>query len=174
MASSGRVAFNTQSMRGAASTPGLQRKQSFIAVFWLTVIPSGRTTMHRFSSHLIAIAAVALTSAAVHAAPLNKCVANGSVTYQQLPCPSNLPSNAPTLEELRAAAKQRRAAAAANPSVAAPAMAAASSGFSCDGRQYCSQMQSCAQAKYFLANCPGVKMDGDHNGVPCEKQWCAR
>ena len=28
------------------------------------------------------------------------------------------------------------------------------------------------EAKYFLANCPAVKMDGDHNGVPCERQWC--
>ena len=44
--------------------------------------------------------------------------------------------------------------------------------FSCDGRTYCSQMRSCAEATYFLQNCPGVKMDGDHDGVPCEKQWC--
>ncbi|MFM2447348.1 MAG: hypothetical protein RI936_1795, partial [Pseudomonadota bacterium] len=41
-----------------------------------------------------------------------------------------------------------------------------------DGRTYCSQMTSCAEAKFFLANCPGVKMDGDRNGIPCEKQWC--
>ncbi len=44
--------------------------------------------------------------------------------------------------------------------------------FKCDGRAYCSQMTSCAEAKYFLKNCPGVEMDGDRNGVPCEKQWC--
>jgi hypothetical protein len=35
-------------------------------------------------------------------------------------------------------------------------------------------MTSCAEAKYFLANCPGAKMDGDGNGVPCERQWCNR
>src|ERR1700761_6119789 len=44
--------------------------------------------------------------------------------------------------------------------------------FSCDGRVYCSQMTSCAEAKYFLAHCPGTKMDGDGDGIPCERQFC--
>ncbi len=44
--------------------------------------------------------------------------------------------------------------------------------FSCDGRTYCSQMTSCAEAEFFLHNCPGVKMDGNNDGVPCESQWC--
>jgi len=44
--------------------------------------------------------------------------------------------------------------------------------FKCDGRAYCSQMTSCAEATFFLQNCPGVKMDGNNDGVPCEKQWC--
>jgi hypothetical protein len=44
--------------------------------------------------------------------------------------------------------------------------------FRCDGRTYCSQMTSCAEATYFLRNCPGVKMDGDGDGVACERQWC--
>jgi hypothetical protein len=48
----------------------------------------------------------------------------------------------------------------------------ASSQFRCDGRIYCSQMGSCAEATYFLRNCPGTKMDGNNDGVPCEKQWC--
>ena len=47
-----------------------------------------------------------------------------------------------------------------------------SSSFSCDGRKRCSQMHSCAEATYFLKNCPGVEMDGDGDGVPCESQWC--
>lgn len=42
----------------------------------------------------------------------------------------------------------------------------------CDGRIYCSQMTSCQEAKFFLRNCPGTKMDGNNDGVPCEKQWC--
>jgi hypothetical protein len=33
-------------------------------------------------------------------------------------------------------------------------------------------MTSCEEAMYFLQNCPGVKMDGEGNGVPCEGQWC--
>lgn len=44
--------------------------------------------------------------------------------------------------------------------------------YKCDGRIYCSQMTSCAEATYFLRNCPGVKMDGNNDGIPCEKQWC--
>ena len=44
--------------------------------------------------------------------------------------------------------------------------------FKCDGRTHCSQMTSCAEATYFLKNCPGVKMDGNNDGVPCEQQWC--
>ncbi len=49
----------------------------------------------------------------------------------------------------------------------------ASSGqYRCDGRTHCSQMTSCAEATFFLRNCPGVKMDGDGDGIPCEQQWC--
>jgi cold shock CspA family protein len=44
--------------------------------------------------------------------------------------------------------------------------------FRCDGRQHCSQMHSCEEATYFLQRCPGVMMDGDRDGVPCEQQWC--
>lgn len=48
----------------------------------------------------------------------------------------------------------------------------ANSNFRCDGRTRCNQMRSCDEAKFFLKNCPGVKMDGNHDGVPCEEQWC--
>ena len=44
--------------------------------------------------------------------------------------------------------------------------------FHCDGRTSCSQMTSCAEAKFFLKHCPGVHMDGNNDGVPCKKQWC--
>lgn len=44
--------------------------------------------------------------------------------------------------------------------------------FRCDGRTYCSQMRSCAEATYFIRNCPNTKMDGNNDGVPCERQWC--
>jgi cold shock CspA family protein len=53
-----------------------------------------------------------------------------------------------------------------------PSDQAASSAFRCDGRIHCSQMTSCAEAKFFLRTCPSVQMDGDNDGVPCEQQWC--
>jgi hypothetical protein len=40
--------------------------------------------------------------------------------------------------------------------------------FRCDGRQHCSQMNSRAEAEYFVRNCPDTKMDGDFDGIPCE------
>jgi hypothetical protein len=33
-------------------------------------------------------------------------------------------------------------------------------------------MTSCDEAEFFLANCPGVKVDDGGDGVPCERQWC--
>ncbi len=45
-------------------------------------------------------------------------------------------------------------------------------GFTCEGKVYCSQMTSCYEAKFYLANCPNVKIDGNNDGEPCETQWC--
>lgn len=55
---------------------------------------------------------------------------------------------------------------------ATPEIQEASSPYRCDGRTHCSQMTSCAEATFFLSNCPNVQMDGNHDGVPCEQQWC--
>ena len=52
------------------------------------------------------------------------------------------------------------------------AQASSQNSFKCDERIYCSQMTSCSEATYFLQNCPGTKMDGDNDGIPCEQQWC--
>lgn len=64
----------------------------------------------------------------------------------------------------------------ATPTAAAPTASSFSPptdhGFRCDGRTHCSQMTSCAEARYFLRNCPNVQMDGNHDGDPCEQQWC--
>jgi len=46
------------------------------------------------------------------------------------------------------------------------------SAYQCDGRTMCSQMTSCAEATWVLKNCPGTKMDGNGDGVPCEQQFC--
>ncbi|EXA68244.1 MULTISPECIES: cold shock domain-containing protein [Acinetobacter] len=46
-----------------------------------------------------------------------------------------------------------------------------SSPYQCDGRTHCSQMRSYDEAVFFLRNCPGTQMDGNHDGVPCERQF---
>lgn len=53
-----------------------------------------------------------------------------------------------------------------------PARALSTVQYRCDGRIYCSQMTSCEEAVFFLKNCPGTRMDGNHDGIPCEQQWC--
>ena len=45
--------------------------------------------------------------------------------------------------------------------------------YKCNGRQHCSQMRSCEEATFFIRNCPNTKMDGDGDGIPCERQWCS-
>ena len=143
--------------------------------------------MLKISSILAIVMGLLVGVSGVHAEPMNKCIVGGTVTYQQDPCPFKQVRKLPTVQELNAAEKKRREAAeAAGPEKLAPTASSTSnaptaftpssqsSGFSCDGRKLCSQMKSCAEANYFLANCPGVKMDGDKNGIPCEKQWCNR
>ncbi|MCW8894252.1 MAG: excalibur calcium-binding domain-containing protein [Sulfurimonas sp.] len=58
------------------------------------------------------------------------------------------------------------------PSLTTTLSASESKVYECDGRQYCSQMTSCEEAKFFLNNCPDTKMDGNNDGIPCERQWC--
>jgi hypothetical protein len=124
-----------------------------------------------------------------------KCTINGSVSYQNDPCPSGSPRKLPNVDQLNAERQKAPPQAgdrgdapwpsaasvkslASNPNGAArapvPSDAGGVNSFKCDGRVYCSQMTSCAEAKYFLSHCPGVKMDGDRDGTPCEKQWCGR
>ena len=44
--------------------------------------------------------------------------------------------------------------------------------YTCQGKTRCTEMTSCEESKFYLKNCPNVKLDGDKNGIPCEKQWC--
>lgn len=46
--------------------------------------------------------------------------------------------------------------------------------FKCDGRTHCSQMRSLEEAVFFIKNCPNTKMDGNNDGVPCERQFKTR
>ena len=40
--------------------------------------------------------------------------------------------------------------------------------FSCNTLKSCKQMSSCAEAKFQLQQCHNSRIDGDHDGVPCE------
>ncbi|WP_246680907.1 thermonuclease family protein [Mesorhizobium sp. B3-1-9] len=62
----------------------------------------------------------------------------------------------------QSAAKQR---------LAIPNTQAESSGYSCQPRRTCSQISSCDEANWYLANCSwGGKLDRDKDGIPCESQ----
>ena len=52
-----------------------------------------------------------------------------------------------------------------------PVRAVPAQTFTCDGRRYCSQMHSYEEAKFFLDHCPNTQMDGDGDGIPCERQF---
>lgn len=36
----------------------------------------------------------------------------------------------------------------------------------------CSQMSSCSEAFFHQERCGATEMDGDGDGIPCERQWC--
>ena len=67
---------------------------------------------------------------------------------------------------------QRRSLEQTPAAAAPPTQAPSPAGFRCDGRTHCSQMTSCAEATWFINHCPGTQMDGNHDGIPCEQQWC--
>lgn len=92
-------------------------------------------------------------------------------TPPQPSVPVTAPSPPPTSDSQRSPAPAPSIRSSPTPT---PAPARASPSFRCDGRLHCSQMTSCEEAHYFLAHCPGVKMDGNNDGVPCEQQWCGR
>jgi len=43
--------------------------------------------------------------------------------------------------------------------------------FQCQGKVWCTEMRSYEEAVFYLRNCPGTKMDGDGDGIPCERQF---
>lgn len=43
-----------------------------------------------------------------------------------------------------------------------------SAGFACGGKRYCREMTSCAEARFYLEQCGLSRLDGDHDGIPCE------
>ena len=150
----------------------------------------------------IAFIFVAIMAQQAQAAAVYKCVKYREVTYQSEPCPTPIRRTEPNIKKLNEERMKKlletgttgkstksdndgQVSEKADAMAAAPAQTAKTSvssttaqpvktttTFKCDGRQHCSQMTSCSEAKYFLKNCPGVKMDGDNDGIPCEDQWC--
>lgn len=43
----------------------------------------------------------------------------------------------------------------------------------CGPKRYCRQMSSCAEAREYLQNCGLSSLDGDGDGMPCERGVCA-
>ncbi|GAC1603702.1 MAG: hypothetical protein NVS3B2_08420 [Ramlibacter sp.] len=71
----------------------------------------------------------------------------------------------------RAAERSARTATKAMPA-AAKAAAGSVNFLTCDGRNSCTQMTSCDEAKFFVQNCPGMGREGNREGTTCEQQWC--
>jgi endonuclease YncB( thermonuclease family) len=52
---------------------------------------------------------------------------------------------------------------------AVPADAGAHQGLGCGAKRYCREMESCEEALFYLEKCGVTRLDGDGDGVPCEK-----
>lgn len=46
--------------------------------------------------------------------------------------------------------------------------------YECDGRQYCSQMNSLEEALFFTKNCPNTKLDQSPGEAPCQSDFILR
>lgn len=54
-----------------------------------------------------------------------------------------------------------------------PIYESATPSFQCEaGKTHCSHMSSCAEATFYIQHCPNTQMDGNGDGIPCERQWC--
>ena len=47
--------------------------------------------------------------------------------------------------------------------------APADASFECGAKTYCKEMASCGEARFFLRQCGLTRLDGDGDGVPCER-----
>lgn len=128
------------------------------------------------------LAACLMALLAVNAqARIYKCKdANGQIRYSDNVCAATGSDNAATLKKTPSTRPSEKAATAKPPppSPPPPAESASSSprvppsNYTCQGKTRCTEMTSCEEAVYYLKHCPGVKIDGDNDGTPCEDQWC--
>ncbi|MBB3759698.1 cold shock domain-containing protein [Xanthomonas arboricola] len=101
-------------------------------------------------------------------APTETASASASAAPAPAPAPAPATRTLPDRAALQSSPAITPAAAAGTTS----ATTAPTPHYSCGGRKHCSQMTSCDDATWVLRNCPDTTMDGDHDGVPCEQQWC--
>ena len=66
--------------------------------------------------------------------------------------------------------RERQAKAAQRNASATTAARAAT--FTCGAKRYCAEMASCAEARFHLLSCALTSLDGDGDGVPCERRLC--
>lgn len=126
-------------------------------------------TMARFATWTTLIGALCASIAMTASADVYKCTVAGAVTFQNTPCHGGKAHQQERMELPAPTSGQGLRGTAISPTDT-PKL----SGFKCDGRRHCTQMTSCQEASYFLSHCPNVEMDGDHDGIPCEQQWCGR
>lgn len=79
----------------------------------------------------------------------------------------------PAVAELIETADQQSTAASLENPVWPPIQAQQDPQFQCEGKQHCSEMSSCEEAEFYLEQCPNVLIDGDRDGIPCERTHCS-
>jgi hypothetical protein len=131
----------------------------------------------RMLCRLMAAAGLVIAVSTASGQAVYRCEIKGKVSYSHEPCAeAKAPGALPKQGSDTSRGVSRKADTPPQGVSVAPVPALnrppAVSAFRCDGRLHCSQMTSCGEAKLFLRHCPGVKMDGDGDGVPCEQQWC--
>ncbi len=125
--------------------------------------PSGRRENSRFAERMVLLAVVVALAAYGYEEYAQRFAAQENVAAPKEAVA--VPPEAVAAPQEPVAAPQKSVAVHSNKNAVSPT-------FKCDGRTYCSQMTSCAEATFFLKNCPNVKMDGNHDGIACERQWC--
>lgn len=144
-------------------------KKLILFAIVLALAWQGSALYHRYGPGLMARASSSSTTT-------TKCITkSGEVIYGTVPpgttCERLEPiAGAFTVVHSKTPAQRRNAQ--TTSSFGSRAEDRGTSGFICDGRTYCSQMTSCAEATFFLRNCPNMRIDGNGDGIPCEKQWC--
>jgi cold shock CspA family protein len=83
------------------------------------------------------------------------------------------PAHSPVVTEFTQAEEQQNDTTLLEDPVWPPIQAQQGLQFQCEGKQHCSQMSSCEEAEFYLEQCPNVLIDGDRDGIPCERQLCS-